>query len=67
MAVVPVVPVIPVIPVVPPSDCVDDESNGMGLRMCEDNTSHPVEMPKLHLYPPDYKVVCCRKRGCVNF
>ena len=60
--------VIPVIPVVPPSDCVDDESNGMGLRMCEDNTSHPVEMPKQHLYPPDYKVVClCRKRGCVNF
>ena len=54
-----------VIPVVP-SDCVDDESNGMGLRMCEDNTSHPVEMPNQQLYPPDYKVVCCRKRGCVN-
>ena len=51
-----------------PSDCVDDESNGMVVRMCEDNTSHPVEMLKLQLFPPDYKVVClCRKRGCVNF
>ena len=53
--------VVPVIPVVP-SYCVDDESNGMEMRMCEDNTSHPVEMPKLQLFPPDYKVVCCRKR-----
>ena len=59
--------VVPVIPVVPPYDYVDGESNGMVLRMCEDNTSHPVEMPKLRLYPPDYKVVCCGKRGCVNF
>ena len=61
MAVVPVIPVVPVVP----SDCVDD---GMAVRMCEDNTSHPVEMPKQQLFPPDYKVVClCRKRGCVNF
>ena len=48
-----------------PSDGVTDvhvcASDGISLRMCEDNTSHPVEMPKLNLYPPDYKVVCCKK------
>ena len=31
-------------------------SDGFTLRMCEDNTSHPVAMPKLQLYPPDYQV-----------
>ena len=64
MAVVPVVPVIP-------SDGVTDvhvcASDGISLRMCEDNTSHPVEMPKLNLYPPDYKVVCFCKKLCFFF
>ena len=39
--------------------CVKDISvcdYGIALRMFEDNTSHPVEMPKLQLYPPDYMV-----------
>ena len=56
MAVVPISVVIPVVP----SDGVGGVHvcalDGIALRMCEDNTSHPFEMPKLHLYPPDYKV-----------
>ena len=56
MAVVP--PVVPVVPVVGVTDVHVCASDGISLRMCEDNTSHPVEMPKLNLYPPDYKVVC---------
>ena len=53
MAVVRVVP-----PVVGVTDVHVCASDGISLRMCEDNTSHPVEMPKLNIYPPDYKVVC---------
>ena len=67
MAVVTVVPVVSVVP----SDGVTDvhvcASDGISLRMCEDNTSYPVEMPKLHLYPPDYKVVCFCKKLCFFF
>ena len=54
--------VVPVVPVVGVTDVHVCASDGISLRMCEDNTSHPVEMPKLNLYPPDYKVVCfCKK------
>ena len=58
MAVVPVVSVVPVVPYDGVTDVQVCASDGISLRMSEDNTSYPVEMPKLNLYPPDYKVVC---------
>ena len=57
--------------VVPSDGCVTDvhvcASDGISLEMCEDNTSHPVEMPKLNLYPPDYKVLCFCYKNYVSF
>ena len=49
MAVVPVVPVVPVVTYDGMTDVHVLASDGISLKMCEDNTSHPVEMPKLKI------------------